>query len=740
MDPAPTPAELAAYLSGSLPKDRFTAIDQWLEHQPDEVVGRLLGDAESQMTQVHLDMPLKAPPEPGFVADPSRSRLHVGDVIGEGGMAVVQRAADASLERDVALKVLKPRGIDENLDQFYLRAQAFRREAALTASLEHPAIPPIYDIGRAEGRPAFTMQRLNGRPLDERLRDEPRPAIALVEVFLRAVEAIAFAHSRGVVHRDLTPANILVADFGAVYVLDWGVAARIGESDGVRVGTPAWMAPEQAMGAPADPRMDVFAIGALLHLVLTGQGPRPDPGRPGLLELARLQDRNVPRGLAAVVRRCLSEPPQRYPDAGAIVAELRRWLDEGITVAQEAGRLERAWLRLRHSKQVRMAAGSAILLLAVVGSAWWLHLHDARQAAVQRVERMSAAVDLNRPEAVQVAQAEVEALLASHPGLPEAHALAERLRAAGDVLAQQARLAELCLRFRRLLDHVRRTGPWPGESQEWQTALTGVGIELGSAAALPTWHDHPLAVDIAEALVWAWRAAAERNQSDEAARAAQALASGGPTPGWRALGRVCAVSRFQAHDPALPAGADAAAALAEPESAGAIMAAFAPAAAIDARAWEVLQDRPGDFWPLIAAARAALAQHDLHSAQHLGLVASGAEPDSMYPPLILAYEALARGDATELSWAVGRGLRVNPDHTELQALQAVTLVRAGHRADAQAVVDRIGAAHLQYHLQHRVGHPMERTVDALVLAGLRIPDVAPDLGPVAPDGQGHRHH
>ena len=295
MDPAPTPAELAAYLSGSLPKDRFTAIDQWLEHQPDEVVGRLLGDAESQMTQVHLDMPLKAPPEPGFVADPSRSRLHVGDVIGEGGMAVVQRAADASLERDVALKVLKPRGIDENLDQFYLRAQAFRREAALTASLEHPAIPPIYDIGRAEGRPAFTMQRLNGRPLDERLRDEPRPAIALVEVFLRAVEAIAFAHSRGVVHRDLTPANILVADFGAVYVLDWGVAARIGESDGVRVGTPAWMAPEQAMGAPADPRMDVFAIGALLHLVLTGQGPRPDPGRPGLLELPRLQDRNVPQ-------------------------------------------------------------------------------------------------------------------------------------------------------------------------------------------------------------------------------------------------------------------------------------------------------------------------------------------------------------------------------------------------------------------------------------------------------------
>lgn len=737
---APTTDELVAYLSGALPKERFAAIDRWLEQTPDDEVTRLLEDAESRMPSVRLDMPQATPPDPGFIADPSRSRLNAGEIIGEGGMAVVQRAADTSLERDVALKVLKPRGVDESLEHYYLRAHAFRREAALTASLEHPAIPPVYDIGRAEGRPAFTMKRLSGRPLDERLRDEPPPAIALVEVFMRAVEAIAFAHSRGIVHRDLTPANILVADFGAVYVLDWGVAARTGEGDGVRVGTPAWMAPEQAMGAPADPRMDVFAIGALLHLVLTGQGPRPDAGRPGLLDLDRLHDRNVPRGLAAVVRRCLAEPSQRYPEAGAVVAELRRWLDEGITLAQEAGRLERAWLTLRRSKQVRMAIGSAILLLAVVSGAWWLHLHDARQAAVQRVERIAAAVDLNRPEAVRVAQAEVEALVSTHPGLPEARALAERLRAAGDVLAQQAGLAEQRLRFRRLLDHVRRTGPWPGESQEWQTALVAVGIDLRGVAALPIWQEHPLARDIAEALVWAWRAAAERNQLDEAARAAQALASGGPTPGWRALGRVCAVSRFQAHDPALPAGADAAAALAEPESAGAIMAAFAPAAAIDARAWEVLQDRPGDFWPLIAAARAALAQQDLHSAQHLGLVASGAEPDSMYPPLILAYEALARGDAADLSRAVGRGLRINPDHTEFQALQAVTLVRGGHRADAQAVIDRIGAAHLQYHLQHRVGHPMERTVDALVQAGLRIPVVAPDLGPVVPDGQRHRHH
>jgi tRNA A-37 threonylcarbamoyl transferase component Bud32 len=737
---APSPAELTAYLSGVLPKDRFAAIDQWLEQQSEDEVARLLEDAESRMPSVRLDLPLASPPDPGFVADPSRSRLYAHEVIGEGGMAVVQRAADASLEREVALKVLKPRRVDESLEVYHLRAHTFRREAALTASLDHPAIPPVYDIGRADGRPAFTMKRLSGSPLDERLRDEPRPAIALVEVFLRAVEAIAFAHSRGIVHRDLTPANILVADYGAVYVLDWGVAAQVGEGDGIRVGTPAWMAPEQAMGAPADPRMDVFSIGALLHLVLTGQGPRPDPDRPEQLYLDRLHDRDIPRGLAAVIRRCLAEPAQRYPDAGAVVAELRRWLDEGITVAQEAGQLERAWLRLRRSKEVRMAAGSAMLLIAVVSGAWLLHSHDTEQSAIQRVERIAAAVDLNRPDAIRVAQNEVESLVMAHPRLEQARALAERLHAASDVLAQQARLAEQRMRFRQLLNHVRRTGPWPGESQEWKAALSAVGIDLVGTTALPSWQDHPLAHDIAESLVWAWRAAAERDQSGEAQRAAQALATSGPTPGWQALGRVCAVSRFQAHDPVVPIGRDAAAALAEPESAGAIMAAFAPNAAINTRAWEVLQDRPGDFWPLIAAARAALAQQDLHSAQHLGLVASGAEPDSMYPPLILAYEALARGDAADLSRAVGRGLRINPDHTEFQALQAVTLVRGGHRADAQAVVDRIGPAHLQYHLQHRVGHPMERTVDALVQAGLRIQAVAPDLGPVVPDEQRHQHH
>lgn len=735
MSAAPTTDELAAYLRGALPRERFAAVERWLEGIGEDRAADALAAAEALLPALVVALP--TPPE-GFTADPAHARLRLGAALGEGGMATVHRAADRALEREVALKVLRPRRADEDLERYHLRAQAFRREAAITAGLDHPAIPRVHDIGTCDGRPAFTMQLLAGRPLDERVRAGDLPLAGLTELLLRAVEAVAYAHSRGLVHRDLTPANVLVADFGAVYVLDWGLAAQTGAGGGARAGTPAWMAPEQATGAPADPRMDVFALGGLLHLVLTGRGPRPDPSRPGHLDLAGLDARGVPRGLAAVARRCLADPAARYADAGAVLAELRRWLDEGITVAQEAGPLERAWLRLRRSPQARVAAVAGLILGLAAGTAWTLHLREQRRDARARVQRIAAAVDLQRPEAIRVARSEVMPILQAHPGLGEARQLADRLQAAADVLAQQEEAAARERALDDLLAHARRTGPWPGEIAAWSAALAGVGIDI--AAAAPAWAGHRRAAGIAEALAWLWRAAAERGESGQAAQAAGLLAAGGPTPGWRALGRACAAAAFRAHDPVAPEGADIAAALADPDSATVVLAVFAPAPALDARAIEILRERPGDFRALIASARAALARGDLVAARRDALVASGADPDSMFPPLYLAYEALARGDDAELARAVGRGLRANPDHTELLALQAVALARAGHREDAQAVVEGIGGAHLQYHLQHRVGHAMERSVDALVAAGLRIPEAAPDLGPVAPEQDPHRHH
>lgn len=734
----PTSADVAAYLGGALPADRFAIIDQWLEGLPEDEATRILSEAEAAMPKVRLDVP--APPEPpteAYCSELPRSRLRREAVLGEGGMAVVAQAIDRSLERVVALKVLKARQPHESLEQYHLREGAFRREAALTASLVHPAIPPVYDIGRAEGRPAFTMQRLAGRTLADAMRDTPVPALGLIAPFLRVVEAIAFAHSREIVHRDLTPGNILIGDFGAVYVLDWGIAVRMGEGAGTRTGTPAWMAPEQIMGGPADLRMDVFALGGLLHLLLTGRGPRPDATRPGYLVLDGLQDRAVPRGLAAVARRCLGERDERYPSAAEVAAELRRWLDEGITLAQEAGPWERAWLRLRRSRQARAILGGALAVLVSAVLALWWHHHDALQTARARLARIAAAVDVSQPDAVRLAITEVEPIRAEHPDLPAAAALAERLRTAGDLLNRQAQVAAQRAALSALLQRTRRTGPWSDEVMDWQRALATVGVPLADAA--PPWQSHPLAAEIAESLAWTWRAAASHGDQTLARQAATMLSAGGPSAGWRALGRVCTSSRFQAHDPSFSAGPDGIATLADPESAGVAMALFAPAPALDDRAWEVLRDRPGAFWPLIAAGRAALATNDFHAAQHLGLVASGVEPDSIYPPLLLAYAAMSLGDDADLARAVGRGLRLSPEHAELLALEAVTLVRGGHREDAQRVIDRLGGAHLQYHLQHRVGHPMERTVDALVTAHLQIPAAPPDLGPLVPNGSGHHH-
>jgi hypothetical protein len=150
-----------------------------------------------------------------------------------------------------------------------------------------------------------------------------------------------------------------------------------------------------------------------------------------------------------------------------------------------------------------------------------------------------------------------------------------------------------------------------------------------------------------------------------------------------------------------------------------------------------LQRDPGAFWPLIASARAALAMGDLATAERQALVASGSEPASLYPQLILAYVALERADHAALLAAADRGLAANDEHSELLVLKAVALARSGKVTEADAIIAGLDAGHLRYHLAHRVGHPMEKGVDALVAAGVTIPKADPKLGPLVP---GHEHH
>jgi len=218
--------------------------------------------------------------------------------LGIGGSSTVVRALDKDLLREVAIKVLSTEFLGPSPE-----TARFIEEARITGQLEHPNIVPVYELGvQPSGQRFLCMRLLEGMTLEETLnragpsRLEPDRLADLLQVFVKVCEAVAFAHSRGVIHRDLKPMNIMISDFGQVYVLDWGIARllpsgpgeephvrlspsgsarRDTEPEGVLIGTPPYMAPEQLRGehGALDPRTDVFALGATLYQILTGRPP-----------------------------------------------------------------------------------------------------------------------------------------------------------------------------------------------------------------------------------------------------------------------------------------------------------------------------------------------------------------------------------------------------------------------------------------------------------------------------------
>ncbi len=269
--------------------------------------------------------------------------------IGRGGMSSVRRAFDHSLQRDTALKILDPR-MGDTVD----RAARFVEEARVTGQLEHPGIVPVHELGSdEEGTLYISMKLVQGRNLEELIdlagpgRLLPGRLAEFLRVFAKVCEAVAFAHDRGVIHRDLKPANIMVGAFGQVYVMDWGIArllpgsaaaeaarlddegaATAEEQHGDVIGTPHYMAPEQARGQhdELDARTDVFALGATLYHILTG---RPPYGGRTVFQVlmaatrrrleppeAAVTDGNVPPALARICMKAMAaDPAERYGDA-----------------------------------------------------------------------------------------------------------------------------------------------------------------------------------------------------------------------------------------------------------------------------------------------------------------------------------------------------------------------------------------------------------------------------------------
>jgi tetratricopeptide (TPR) repeat protein len=354
--------------------------------------------------------------------------------IARGGMGTVLRAHDPALDRPLAVKVILPQ---HRADPSLVRR--FLDEARLAGQLQHPGVVPVLDVGQLEdGRPFFAMKLVEGQTLAELLRQRPDPGQdlpRLLRYFEAVCQAVGYAHSRGVIHRDLKPANVMVGAFGEVQVMDWGIAKGLapltptlsqprgeGEKEtpappscilgeqgegtraGAVVGTPGYMAPEQARGEAVTRRGDVFALGAMLCEVLTGSPPFAAEGgaSPGLLDvlarvrqadlrgaLARLDRCGADPELVRLARECLSPRPEDRPADGAAVAER--------VAAHLAGlqdRLSRAEARAEGERtRRRLALGLAVAVLALValgGSALLLVQRSQAEQAREQARRQQA--------------------------------------------------------------------------------------------------------------------------------------------------------------------------------------------------------------------------------------------------------------------------------------------------------------------------------------------------------------
>ena len=278
----------------------------------------------------------------------------VGEVIGRGGIGEVVLAHDLRIGRDVAIKRL--RKTSPSPDEI----ARFMREARIQARLDHPAIPPVHDLGRdADGRPYFTMKRLSGTTLLDQLGAPAPSRPRMLRAFADVCLAIEFAHARGIVHRDLKPANVMVGHFGDVYILDWGLAKVVGEAAaelvtddidsldlraGDVLGTPGYMAPEQLQqAAEAGRPADVYALGAILFEILAGEPVHPRGanalkstigGDTVVLPAKRRPDRVIAPELDSLCAAMLAMEPGERPTARKVAERIEGYLDGDRDVAR----------------------------------------------------------------------------------------------------------------------------------------------------------------------------------------------------------------------------------------------------------------------------------------------------------------------------------------------------------------------------------------------------------------------
>src|SRR5947199_567980 len=302
------------------------------------------------------------------------------EVIGRGGQGVVYRARQKSLNRTVALKVI---GLGHWATEAHLKR--FRREAEAAASLEHPCIVPIHEVGERDGSCYFSMKFIEGGQLDEVVRREPMPVRRAVELIVKVARTVHYAHEHHILHRDIKPGNILLDRQGEPHLTDFGLARLVETESTVTrtmevLGTPSYMAPEQAVGnnAAVCSVTDVYGLGAVLYQLLTGHPPFAGGTSYETIKLLlateprdlRLWNPKIDRDLSTICLKCLEKDPQRrYASALALAEDLGRWLKHEPILARRIGILTRGkkWVRRNPTSAVLAAS-----LMALATAAGWI--------------------------------------------------------------------------------------------------------------------------------------------------------------------------------------------------------------------------------------------------------------------------------------------------------------------------------------------------------------------------------
>ena len=339
------------------------------------------------------------------------------DPAGEGGMKKILRTKDEVTGREVAMAVISEE------EPTRTTIENFLREARITAALQHPNIVPVYDIGiNDDDMPYFTMKLLEGEPLDIFLKKKP-PLPELVEIFKKICDGTAYAHSRGIIHLDLKPANIYIGRFGDVIICDWGLARLVNsdENDSLIIdddsldaaevthmtlngelkGTPGFMAPEQARPKSfKDQRTDIFTLGALLYSMLTGKVPfegktveevcdktlKDDPIPP-----SKATDRVIPPSLEAICMKAMAKSPvDRYSSVEEIIQEIDNYQAGFATEAENAGTIRQLQLLYKRHRLLSLAI-AAVLTVALTATI--IYIKQQKENLVVVKEKEQIAVD-----------------------------------------------------------------------------------------------------------------------------------------------------------------------------------------------------------------------------------------------------------------------------------------------------------------------------------------------------------